>query len=114
MKTRELIEQLQSLDPSGELECCIENHDISFLDLVPASYDGTLELIERSSEDNEVCSAVLETQGKKIRLHPLSIADAIFDIPALPVSINAEEPELIEQHEAKVAEWRQRSSREGD
>ena len=32
MKTNKLIELLQKADPSGDLEVCIDNHDIHFVE----------------------------------------------------------------------------------
>ncbi len=52
MKTKELIRQLQREDPSGELECCVDNSDIFFVEHLPAYYDGCLEVLvrDKSSE----------------------------------------------------------------
>ena len=47
MKTSELIRLLQEADPSGEVECCIDNHDIYSVELWPAFYDGALEILVR-------------------------------------------------------------------
>lgn len=44
MKTKELIKKLMEADPSGEIECCINNLDIHFVRLDPASYVGALQV----------------------------------------------------------------------
>jgi len=47
MKTKDLIEKLQKLDPTGEIHVCIDNHDIFSVSLNPAYWDGTLQVLLR-------------------------------------------------------------------
>lgn len=44
MKTKEIIEQLQYLDPSGELECSADGNIVEIV-ITPAYYDGAQEII---------------------------------------------------------------------
>ena len=110
MKTRELIQQLNDADPTGELECCIKNSDISHVDVVPAYYDGTLELLVRDIDNPaRVRSAIYETSGKKLRICPLSIEDVIFDDPDLVVQIHSCDEEIRDRLEASIASYRSKA-----
>lgn len=40
MKSKELIKQLQEIDPSGEIEVGVGRSDIYFVSKYPAYYDG--------------------------------------------------------------------------
>lgn len=44
MKTKEIIEQLQYLDPSGELECSADGNIVEII-IAPGYYDGPQEII---------------------------------------------------------------------
>ena len=88
MKTKELIRQLQEADPTGEEEVCVGNTDIHFVEVLPAYYDGRLQVLKRDETCNyyNIIGAEFVAEGKKIAIHPLSIKDAIFNDPNLPVS----------------------------
>ena len=50
MKTKDLIKKLQELDPSGEIEVVdTSNSAIDFVEILPAFYDGTLEIITKNT-----------------------------------------------------------------
>ena len=85
MKTKELIKRLQEIDPSGEIECCIMNMDIHFADLMPAYWDGTLEILKRDPDCKfyNIIGGKYTQNGPKIKIIPLSITDAISIDPAL-------------------------------
>ena len=87
MKTKELIRQLQKADPSGEAECCVNNIDIHFVSNEPAYWDGTLEVLQRDESNKyyNIIGAKYVAYGTKVVIRPLSIADAIFEDPKLPV-----------------------------
>ena len=107
MNTRELTEKLSIADPSGELECCIGNSHISHIDVVPAFYDGALEvLVWDKADPSKIRAAKLETSGKKVRINSLSIEAAIYDNPEMAVDIRAHDNGVRERLEAQVTLYR--------
>ena len=91
MKTKELIRQLQEADPSGELECCVGNADIFFVDVEPAYWDGCLQVLKRDPAKApyyDVVGAKYTSKGNKVVVRPLSIRDAILDDENLPVEFD--------------------------
>lgn len=84
MKTRDLIAALNEHDPSGEVECCVGNAAIYYIENMPAWYDGKLQLlIQDHSKDPyyNVIGAKRTSQGRKIVLYTYSIEDYISDDP---------------------------------
>lgn len=90
MKTKKLIQLLQEEDPSGELECCVGNVDIYFVSKEPAYYDGRQEILVRDEANPyyNVTGAKITGRGDKIQFHLLSIDDAIWNDPELPVDLS--------------------------
>jgi hypothetical protein len=87
LKTKKLIALLQAADPSGDLECCVDNLDIHYVVSVPAYYDGELQVLQRDDSNPyyNIVGAKYVCGGHKLKIVPLSIADAIFEDPSLPV-----------------------------
>lgn len=75
MKTKILIRQLQEADPTGEVEVCVDNCDIGYVDLMAAYWDGPLQVLVR--DENKIIGAKYKRTGNKVKIHPLSISDAI-------------------------------------
>ena len=123
MKTKELIRQLQEIDPSGELECCISNHDILFVERIGAFYDGPLEILVRDTR-GEVVGGILRRIGEKIRIHVLDLAGAVSDwdsSPALvekygrfPIKIEASDETSRRYLEQMVQSWQDAATSETD
>ena len=88
MKTNELIRQLQLADPGGELEACVDNIDIHFVSREPAYYDGKLEVLIRDPKEKyyNICGAEFRREGYKIQIQTLSIRDALWENPDLPIT----------------------------
>lgn len=80
MKTKDLIKQLQELDPEGEVECCIGNNTIIAVDKLPAYYDGHLE-IANIEKDYNVISHTITNKGEKIHFMTFGVTDAILNNP---------------------------------
>lgn len=79
MKTKKLIQLLQEADPTGELECCVgTTTDIRYVDVLPAYYDGRLQVL-KVNEKNQVIGAKYVREGSKVCIHTLSISDAVID-----------------------------------
>lgn len=87
MKTKELIRQLQDADPSGENEVCVGNSDIHFVDVLPAYYDGRLQVLIRdeTKSNYNIVGAKLVSNGVKVVIVPLSIFDALWNDPDMPI-----------------------------
>lgn len=107
MKTKELIKRLQEEDPSGELEVCVGCEDIYFVETQPAFYDGPQHILVRDPAKApyyDVVGGIINYKGQKIRIHVLSLQDAIFHDPDLPISFNGgHEGNLT----AMVEKWRE-------
>lgn len=85
MKTKELIKQLQEIDPSGELDVTIgKNTPLHFVMELPGYYDGAfLRLIRdesRSGKCYDVVGAKVVTQDHKVCLIPLEFEDMVCDL----------------------------------
>lgn len=87
MKTKEVIKQLQELDPSGEEEVVVWGTDILFIERLPAYYDGFPEILIRD-EKGYTTGAKIKYGGDKIKIHTASIEDELFDDPSLPVEVD--------------------------
>ena len=81
MKTKELIKQLQELDPEGNIDCCVDNQDIYLLGIEPAYYDGCQQILIRDPKNPyyNVISAKVTSKGNKLNISPLSIKSAIWE-----------------------------------
>jgi len=84
MKTKDLIAELQEADPSGELECCIENVDIFTVVTEPAYWDGRLQVLTRDPAKKpyfDVIGGKYTSKGHKVVISPMSITDVLWDNP---------------------------------
>lgn len=110
MKTKRLIELLQKADPEGEAECCVGNQDIFTVYPEPAYWDGRLQVLKRDESNPyyNVIGAQITGAGTKISIRTLSIEDAIFENPELPVEIVHTQPE---RYQAAITAWREESRR---
>lgn len=77
MKTKELIDRLISLDPSGEEDVCINNMDIVDISRFPAYYDGVCEILTR--EEGRIVGAKYKREGIKIQITTECISDILWD-----------------------------------
>jgi hypothetical protein len=106
MKTKKLIELLQAEDPTGEVEVCVNNEDIFFLEHTSAYWDGCLQVLKRdeSSPYYNIIGAKIASTGGKIKIKTLSIEDAIYEDPDLPVEFD----EYTKKSYAdSIARWRE-------
>ena len=71
MKTKELIAELQKIDPTGENEVCVENKDIHFVEAMEAYCDGRLQRLIRDPDENyyNVIGGKVIAQGSKIKIN---------------------------------------------
>ena len=111
MKSKELIRQIQEIDPTGELEVCIDTTtDILFVERLPAYYDGKLEVLQRDENidsDYNVVSAKLMVTGLKVAIRTFSIEDAILDNPNIPIDYSDLPQEIASYEKEKHDKTRQ-------
>lgn len=75
MKTKDLIEQLNKIDPDGVMEVCVDNQDIMYIDYMPAYWDGRLEKITKRDKHGRPEETLITSSGSKIKLYTLDLAD---------------------------------------
>ena len=78
MKTRELIKLLNEVDPSGEIEVCSDNEAIIYVEIMPAYYDGSLQILNEN-EEGSIVSGIIRRSGTKIKLISYPLEDAVLD-----------------------------------
>jgi hypothetical protein len=91
MKTRELIDQLQRADPSGELEVIADGTPVYFVSRQDAYYDGPLEMLIHDDSKRPYYSIVgykVTQRGQKVRLHLMGLSDVLLDEPEAPVDLS--------------------------
>ena len=84
MKSRDLIAELQKLDPEGDIEVCVNNVDVYFCSLEAAFWDGSLQVLTRDESKKpyySITGARYVNKGSKIVLHPMSVRDVLWDNP---------------------------------
>lgn len=113
MKTKELIRQLQEADPSGEEEVCVGNVDIHFVELLPAYYDGALQVLTRDENCKfyNIIGAKYKRSGNKVKIHTLSITDAISNNREMPVDYSelpTDRQESAKKSHDELREWHKR------
>lgn len=115
MKSRELIEKLLEVDPSGEAEVVISNSSISWVDgPMPGYYDGCYikthfdkELANVDDFNHHGVSAVeMGAQIKKIKLHYMTMEDAFMENPEAEWIANNYNEERNAQFLKEVEEYR--------
>lgn len=102
MQTRELIENLKKVDPSGLLDVVVDNRPIVGAGSPPAYWDGCYEKILTPFRKYEICA-----NGDKVVLFTLSMHDAMMDDSNLVVVYDSE---YAERHYSKVVEQARQSS----
>jgi hypothetical protein len=104
MKTKELIKQLQELDPTGETEVSCGNHDIWIVEMLPAYYDGRLQLLIRDPELTGKCFDIIGakyvSKGQKIKLTSMGVTDVLWDNPDAIVEYPAGDERYRESDDA--------------
>lgn len=106
MKTKDLIRRLQEADPTGELHVSVGNIDILTVYRVEHYYDGRQERLMRdeTSPYYNVVGGYWSTEGHKVVIRDLSIEDAIFEDPDLPVY-------NVPEHQRRIIEDRRHFTR---
>jgi hypothetical protein len=106
MQVRELIRLLQEADPTGDEQVSVGNSDIHFVGVEPGYWDGCLQVLKRDDacEYYNIVGAEFRSNCKKIVINALSIRDALFNDPAMPVTYDGDYAR--EHYDELVAIWR--------
>lgn len=104
MKTKELINNLQELDPSGELEVVAGGIPIYFVQRLPAYYDGALQILiqDKSRNDYNIIGYKYTHKGDKIRLDLMELDDCLLSNPDLPVDLSEVTEHSVESIKNRV------------
>jgi len=86
MKSKKLIALIQEIDPTGEVEVCVNNMDILEITGEPAYWDGCLQVLEWNEHENVIGVETVQS-GMKINLAPYSLFDAIQHDPDIPIKL---------------------------
>jgi len=111
MKVRELIRQLQELDPTGEIEVIGWAGDIYFAERMSDYYDGHPLLLIRDDSLKPYYDIVgmqigSPTGEDKIVLHEMDLKDVLLDNPDLKVIINTGSSHSNDRYQKMVDEAR--------
>jgi len=71
MKTKQLIEILQKLDPDGKHDVFINNKDIDYIINQPMFFDSYGHLITKRTNCNQPSEISIKFQGQKINIKPI-------------------------------------------
>lgn len=110
MKTKELIRQLQKVDPSGEEEVCVANMDILTVDSLPAYYDGPAQVLIRDSED-KIIGGRYKRSGIKVQIFSAAFVDMISNEGAFEVDyseLNPDQAAVTRKVHDDLREWYKR------
>lgn len=120
MKSKELIKILQELDPEGNIEVSVGNVDIIDVELLPAYYDGYLQVLKKDLSKTDCYNIIgleFKTNGNKIVISPYNIEDYIMDhhakLDKLNITFDHDDPskwllDRIENYKQKAIEFDKR------
>lgn len=120
MKSSKLIQLLQEIDPTGEVEVCVSNADIYTVQAMPASWDGCLEtlIIDESKKPYFCISGIkFHSEGEKIHLRVYE-ADEFFyahpDGTADFSELDKHYPAGATRYRENVKSWREKGQADKD
>ncbi len=93
MKTKDLIRELQELDPTGEVEVTSGNSDIHSLERLPSYYDGCAKILikdESKKPYHDIIGVRICSEGDKIRLNSPGIDSIFLDTPEAIIEYDSE------------------------
>jgi hypothetical protein len=88
MKTSKLIQMLQNIDPSGELDVVVGNRDINYIEHLPAYYDGAAQIMELD-ENERAKKCIIKRAGDKIQIKVFDLDWVFLDNPNFPIDYDA-------------------------
>lgn len=109
MKTKDLIKELQELDPTGECQV-FGDGDIYFCEKVPWYYDGRPGILIRDESKKPYYDVVgirqiNETDGDKIYLKCMTLENVLYDSPQDRSIITEGNPEFLKEAEEIRQKW---------
>lgn len=84
MKVKELVKLLEDIDPSGELTVAVGNAQITYIDRLPAYYDGKLQKIV-FDEGHNPRIGIYCSGGEKVVINYTTIQDALHINPFMTI-----------------------------
>jgi hypothetical protein len=106
IKTSEFIKMLQKEDPLDECYVCVGNHPVSWVERLPAYYDGRMEWIEKDEHGTPI--KVGYPSGKmKLTIHYDTVEDALLDNPDAELILDGitYEGQVQERYWNYIQEW---------
>lgn len=105
MTTRELIQELLAVDPTGETDVCIGNETIVYVDKLPAYYDGVMEKIILDKSMYDFTGAKYVRQGMKVCIYSRSIKDVLSDKYDLIIDYSELNPDRAKEYKESNEKW---------
>ncbi len=99
MKTKDIIEQLQELDPSGELDVSVGLADISDISILPSYYDGYQQILIRHPEGYFPKGGRYNVDKDKIVIDSLSFKEAIYSDPEFSIDYSGLSEDRVKRYE---------------
>lgn len=100
---------LQEADPSGEMDCVVNNLDILTAYGVVSYWDGCKQLLVRDESNTQcynVVGAEYRSDGWKVQIETMSISDAMLNNPDLPVKVV--DDFVHKRMQERVDKWRKK------
>lgn len=109
MKTKELVELISQLDPSGELEVTADGLPIYMAEKLPAYYDGSLQMLlqDKAVAHYNITGYKVTNAGNKVTLRTMDLAAVLSDNVNAPVDLSELEGAAKAWWEARVIETRE-------
>ena len=105
MKSSEIIKKIQEIDPTGEMEVCIENEDIFMIQQKPAYWNGRLQRLIWN--ENRITGAEILQTGNKICITPLGIEELVYTYPDIPINLSDLAPQTRKSWLDSITQWRE-------
>jgi hypothetical protein len=103
MKVKDLIDSLNRLDPSGELDVSIGGSDIDFISVME---DFTHDQLVR--EGSSIVSGIRKKSSRVLVIkHCDLIEEVMWENPNLPILVDIEDPKLKQDMERSVEYYRE-------
>lgn len=102
MKTRELINILKEIDPTGECEVCIGSSSIMSVDRHPSYWDSPLQTVSKRDKDFFPLKSTITIDGDKVNISVIELEMLFID---WLIDKNKEYPIDIKGYEKLENDW---------
>ncbi len=110
MKSKELIRRLQEADPEGEMEVCVGNVDIYFVEKKAAYWDGNLQVLQHDEAKRgkqwSIIGLKIFEKGSKLDLNCVDAESLIYDKPDIDVDLSDLSEDPRQRWQERIANWR--------